>query len=109
MAKFGLSRQKLEFPDVAISHGYDTCFQERLVMGQADYQIYWVWLKHLVIRLHSEIGQIHLSIEAQCGSPVYLWVTTTPDDAFPDFSDTTEKKIKHFTHTGTPDHRALFQ
>ncbi len=23
------------------------------------------------------MGQIHLSIEAQCGSPVYLWVTTT--------------------------------
>ncbi len=31
----------------------------------------------LVITLYSEIGQIHLSIEAQCGSPVYLWVTTT--------------------------------
>ncbi len=25
-----------------------------------------------------EIGQIHLSIEAQCGTPVYLWVTATP-------------------------------
>ncbi len=34
----------------------------------------------LVIRLHSEIGQIHLSIEAQCGPPVYLWVTTTTRD-----------------------------
>ncbi len=34
----------------------------------------------LVIRLHSEIGQIHLSIEAQCGSPVYLLVTTTLRD-----------------------------
>ncbi len=31
----------------------------------------------LVTRLHSEIGQIHLSIEAKCGSPVYLWVTAT--------------------------------
>ncbi len=28
----------------------------------------------LVIRLYSEIGQIHLSIEAQCGTPVFLWV-----------------------------------
>ncbi len=27
--------------------------------------------------LHSEIDQIHLSIEAQCGTPVYLWVTAT--------------------------------
>ncbi len=26
----------------------------------------------LVIRLYSEIDQIHLSIEAQCGSPLYL-------------------------------------
>ncbi len=32
----------------------------------------------LVLRLHSEIDQIHLSIEAQCGTPVYLWVTATP-------------------------------
>ncbi len=31
----------------------------------------------LVVRLYSEIGQIHLSIEAQCGTPVYLWVTAT--------------------------------
>ncbi len=31
----------------------------------------------LVFRLHSEIDQIHLSIEAQCGTPVYLWVTAT--------------------------------
>ncbi len=34
----------------------------------------------LVIRLYSEIGQIHLSIEAQCGTPVYLWMTATLGD-----------------------------
>ncbi len=32
----------------------------------------------LVIRLHSEIGQIHLSIEAQYDRLYFLWVTTTP-------------------------------
>ncbi len=32
---------------------------------------------YVVIRLHSEICQIDLSTEAQYGSPVYLWVTTT--------------------------------
>ncbi len=31
----------------------------------------------LDIRLYSEMGQIHLGIEAQCGTPVYLWVTAT--------------------------------
>ncbi len=31
----------------------------------------------LVIRLYSGIGQIHLSIEGQGGTPVYLWVTAT--------------------------------
>ncbi len=31
----------------------------------------------LVIRLCTEIGQIHLSIEAQCDHLFYQWVTTT--------------------------------
>ena len=44
-------------------------------------KVYWFgacFRESLVIRLYSEIGQIHLSIEAQCGTPVYLWVTATP-------------------------------
>ncbi len=31
----------------------------------------------VVIRLYSEIDQFHLSSEAQCGTPVYLWVAAT--------------------------------
>ncbi len=59
--------------NVADSCGYDTCFRKGLVMGYAD-----CWdLIVLVIRLHSEIGQIHLSIEAQCDHLFYQWVTTT--------------------------------
>ncbi len=36
----------------------------------------------LIIRLHSEIGQIHLSIEAQCDHLYFLWVTTTQVNCF---------------------------
>ncbi len=40
---------------VAVSCGYDTCFAVKTSDGL-----------YLVVRLHSEIDQIHLSIEAQC-------------------------------------------
>ena len=51
-------------------------------------KIHWIGLKHHTLRgacfrespvnrLYSEIGQIHLSSESECGTPVYLWVTAT--------------------------------
>ncbi len=51
------------------------------------------FLESLVIRLYSEIGQIHLSIEAQCGTPVYLWVTAALDTYA---AKTCEKQIPQY-------------
>ncbi len=51
------------FADVAVSYGYDTCFAMWACDGFGV-----CFRESLVFRLHSEIDQIHLSIEAQCGT-----------------------------------------
>ena len=56
--------------------GMTHVLRSRLVMGYVTYQIYasswntvWVSIESLVSsRLYSEIDQLHLSIEAQCGT-----------------------------------------
>ena len=61
---------------VAVSRGYDTCFSGKACDGLCRLfkSTGLGWIRSLVIRLYSEISKIHLSTEAQCGSPVYLWV-----------------------------------
>ncbi len=59
---------------VAVSCGHDTCFKsitnKNWLLPVPTYGSTWVvlWLfcQSVVVRLHSEIDQIHLSIEAQC-------------------------------------------
>ena len=72
------SLQLLPSGQYGLCFGY--CFSGPLPLrshnGEVTFHGACFW-ELLVIRLHSEIGQIHLSTEPQCGSPVYLWVTTT--------------------------------
>ncbi len=62
----------LDVLHVVVSCGYDTCFAVRAfdglcLLSKSMDREYRFW-ESLVIRLHSEIDQIHLSIEAQCGT-----------------------------------------
>ena len=58
---------------VAVSCGYDTCFAVWACDGLCHLtkfmdRVETPFRESLVIKLHSEIDQIHLSIEAQCGT-----------------------------------------
>ncbi len=69
------SLQFLPLGQYGLCFGY--CFSGLLTLHShkgRGYLLGACFRESLVIRLYSETGQIHLSIEAQCGSPVYLRV-----------------------------------